>query len=124
MIGPLPNFFALFSALGSQQLPPAAAPSSDTGQCPATRDIRSQPYTDPDIPSPFGDGFTYSVTANGKTGVGQTAGTDDDYLDKKYELRPERIYEKDGRIYCDYGGTTVTENGNRATPNLRLSRPK
>lgn len=124
MIGLIPNFFAVLGALGSQQSPTQASQARDTGQCPATRDILSEPYTDPDIPSPFGDGFKYTVTANGKTWVGQTAGTDDDYLDKKYELQPEQIYERDARVYCDYGGTTVNENGMTSTPYLRLSTPK
>lgn len=124
MIGLIPNFFAVLSALCSQQSPAPASQSINTRQCPTTRDIRSEPYTDPDIPFPFGDGYQYTVTANGKTWVGQTAGTDDDYLSKEYELQPEQIHERDGRIYCDYGGKTVNKNGVTSTPYLRLSTSK
>ena len=124
MIGLVPNLLAVLSALGSQQSPASASQSINTSQCPATSAIRSVPYTDPDIPSPFGDGYQYTVTANGKTWVGQTTGTDDDYLGKEYELQPEQIHKRDGRIYCDYGGKTVNKNGVTSTPYLRLSTPK
>ena len=85
MIGLIPNLYAAFSALN--HLPPrnpaqAARPQAiGIDQCPAPREIQSKPYTDPDLPAPYGEGYQYTATANGKTWTGQTAATQDDYLD-------------------------------------------
>jgi len=120
MIGLIPNFYAAFSALNNlQQSPPA-----DIGQCPATRNIQSTPYTDPDLPPPYGEGYQYSATTDGKTWSGQTAATKDDYLAPEYELHAQTISERQGKVFCDYGGKRLIKDGEVADPYLRLSRFK
>ena len=84
MIGLIPNFYVAFSAiihLPSRSQAQASRPQA-TGidQCPTPRDIQSTPYTDPDVPAPYGEGYQYTATANGKAWTGQTAATKDDYL--------------------------------------------
>jgi hypothetical protein len=122
MIGLIPNLFTAFSALGI----PAAQDrtATDIGQCPATPDIQSKPYTDTNLPSPYGEGYQYTATANGKAWTGQTAGTDDDYLAPEYALKAEAINEKDGKVHCDYGGKRLIKNGVVADPYLRLTTLK
>ncbi|WP_256657148.1 MULTISPECIES: hypothetical protein [unclassified Pseudomonas] len=115
VIGPL-----LYAAR-TQLLPP---PPPGIDQCPATQDIQSTPYTDPDLPPPYGDGYQYTATANGKTWTGQTAATHDDYLAPEYALKPEAIHERNGKLLCDYGGNRVVKNGEVANPYLRLSALK
>lgn len=125
MIGLIPNLYAAFSALN--HLPPhnpaqAARPQAiGIDQCPAPREIQSKPYTDPDLPAPYGEGYQYTATANGKTWTGQTAATQDDYLDPEYELKAEAINERNGQIHCDYGGKRLIKNGEVADPYLRLT---
>ncbi|MBW1245761.1 hypothetical protein I7860_03630 [Pseudomonas tolaasii] len=121
MIGFIPNVFAVFSAISSQQ---PRAQAIDIGQCPAPRDIHSTPYTDPDLPPPYGEGYQYTATANGKTWTGQTAATSDDYLAPEYELKPEEINEQNGKVHCDYGGKRLIKNGEVADPYLRLTTLK
>jgi hypothetical protein len=92
--------------------------AAGTDACPKVSEIKSSPYTsnDPNIPAPFNEGYKYTATANGKTWTGVTMATNDDYLAKKYNLKPENY---DGSI-CSYGGTTVVENGETAVPYLKL----
>ena len=118
MIGLIPNFFAAFSAISNQQPRNQAV---DIGQCPATRDIQSTPYTDPDLPPPYGEGYHYTATANDKTWTGQTAATSDDYLSPEYALTAQEINEQNGKIHCDYGGKRLIKNGEVADPYLRLT---
>lgn len=118
MIGLIPNLFAAFSAISHQQSRNWAI---DTSQCPAPRDIQSKPYTDPDLPPPYGEGYQYTATTNGKTWTGQTAATNDDYLAPEYELKAEEINKRDGKVHCDYGGKRLIKNGEVADPYLRLT---
>lgn len=128
MIGLIPNLYTAFSALN--HLPPrnpaqAARPQAiGIDQCPAPREIQSKPYTDPDLPALYGEGYQYTATANGKTWTGQTAATQDDYLDPEYELKAEAINERNGQIHCDYGGKRLIKNGEVADPYLRLTTLK
>lgn len=84
MIGLIPNIFAAANALNLLDFRRPHQASSgqaiDIGQCPAVSDIHSKPYTDPDLPPPYGEGYEYSAHTRGRTWKGQTAGTDDDYL--------------------------------------------
>jgi hypothetical protein len=128
MIGLIPNFYAAFSAINHLQArgqDQASRPEA-TGldQCPAVGDIQSKPYTDPDLPPPYGEGYQYTATAKGKTWTGQTAATKDDYLGPEYELKAEEINERDGKFHCDYGGQRLIKNGEVADPYLRLSTLK
>lgn len=111
----------LLYAARAQSLPPSPP---NINQCPATQDIKSAPYTDPDLPPPYGDGYQYTATANGNTWKGQTAGTNDDYLAPEYELKAEAINERKGKIHCDYGGKRLIKNGEVADPYLRLTTIK
>ncbi|WP_246355509.1 hypothetical protein [Pseudomonas reactans] len=125
MIGLIPNFYVAFSAfnhLPSRSQAQASRPQA-TGidQCPAPRDIQSTPYTDPDVPTPYGEGYQYTATANGKAWTGQTAATKDDYLAPEYELKAEEINERNGKIHCDYGGKRQVKNGEVSDPYLRLT---
>lgn len=128
MIGVIPNFYAAFSAIRhaqsrrQEQADPPQRPG--IGQCPATRDIQSEAYSDPDLPAPYGEGYRYTATANGKTWTGQTAATNDDYLAPEYALKAEDINERNGKIYCDYGGRRLIKNGEVANPYLRLTTLK
>ncbi|WLH29639.1 hypothetical protein [Pseudomonas canadensis] len=88
------------------------------------RDIQSKPYTDPDVPAPYGEGYQYTATANGKAWTGQTAATKDDYLAPEYELKAEAINERNDKIHCDYGGKRLIKNGEVADPYLRLTTIK
>ncbi|WP_426130622.1 hypothetical protein [Pseudomonas sp. DWP1b1] len=128
MIGLIPNFYAVFSALNNLQsrTQSSTSPSQATGidQCPAPRDIQSKPYTDPDLPTPYGEGYQYTAMANGKTWTGQTAATKDDYLAPEYELKAESVNERNGKIHCDYGGKRLIKNGEVADPYLRLTTIK
>ncbi|WP_235594013.1 hypothetical protein [Pseudomonas palleroniana] len=111
----------LLYAARTQLLPP---PPPGIDQCPATKTIHSTAYTDPDLPPPYGEGYQYTATANGRAWTGQTAGTDDDYLAAEYALRPEAIHQRNGKLLCDYGGNRVVKNGEVADPYLRLSTLK
>ncbi|KAF2409471.1 hypothetical protein SAMN04490179_1238 [Pseudomonas antarctica] len=126
MIGLLPNVVSPFSALSLPTAQDRTLPTqtTDTGQCPAIPDIQSKPYTDPDLPPPYGEGYQYTATANGKAWTGQTAGTNDDYLDPEYALTAEAINEQDGKVQCDYGGKRLIKNGVVADPYLRLTTLK
>ncbi|PIB47775.1 hypothetical protein AOA57_16065 [Pseudomonas sp. 2588-5] len=125
MIGLIPNIFAAATALNLLDFRRPHQASSgqaiDIGQCPAVSDIQSKPYTDPDLPPPYGEGYKYSAHTRGRTWKGQTAGTDDDYLAPRYALKAETITQTEGRLRCDYGGKTVVEEGVTATPYLRLN---
>ncbi|NVZ21936.1 hypothetical protein [Pseudomonas costantinii] len=121
MIGLIPSVSSVFSAISSQQPRTQAV---DIGQCPAPRDIQSKAYTDPDLPPPYGEGYQYTASANGKTWTGQTAATSDDYLAPEYELKAEEINERDGKVHCDYGGKRLIKNGEVADPYLRLTALK
>ncbi|MGY2402765.1 hypothetical protein [Pseudomonas sp. SDO5271_S396] len=121
MFGLIPNGFAVFRAVTSQQ---PRAQASDIGQCPAPRDIHSTPYTDPDLPPPYGEGYQYTATANGKTWTGQTAATSDDYLTPEHELKAEAVNVREGKVHCDYGGKRQIKNGEVADPYLRLTTLK
>ncbi len=128
MIGLIPNFYVAFSAiihLPSRSQAQASRPQA-TGidQCPTPRDIQSTPYTDPDVPAPYGEGYQYTATANGKAWTGQTAATKDDYLAPEYELKAETINERNDKIHCDYGGKRLIKNGEVADPYLRLTTTK
>ncbi|WP_323988054.1 hypothetical protein [Pseudomonas canadensis] len=128
MIGLVPNFYVAFSAiihLPSRSQAQASRPQA-TGidQCPPPRDIQSKPYTDPDVPAPYGEGYQYTATANGKAWTGQTAATKDDYLAPEYELKAEAINERNDKIHCDYGGKRLIKNGEVANPYLRLTTIK
>lgn len=124
MIGLIPNFFAVVSAISNQ---PSAKPveqnraAADIHQCPAVANIRSTPYTDPDLPAPYGEGFKYVATTPGKTWTGQTAATNDDFLDPEYELKAEEIHERNNKTFCDYGGKRLIKEGAVSDPYLRLS---
>ena len=83
MIGWVPNLFSLVTAYNL----PARNAAVDTGQCPAVSDIHSKPYTDPDLPPPYGEGYQYSAQTQGKTWTGQTAGTNDDFLTRNTHCR-------------------------------------
>lgn len=128
MIGLIPNFYVAFSAINhlpSRRQDGASPPqASGIDQCPAPRDIQSKPYTDPDLPAPFGEGYQYSATANGKTWAGQTAATTDDYLAPEHELKAEEFSECNGKFFCDYGGKRQIKNGEVSDPYLRLSTLK
>ncbi|AZE63750.1 MULTISPECIES: hypothetical protein [Pseudomonas] len=126
MTGSIPNVISAFGALGISTVQDRASPpaATDIGQCPARRDIQSKPYTDPDLPPPYGEGYQYTANTNDKKWTGQTAGTDDDYLDPKYELKAEAVNVRDGKVHCDYGGKRLIENGEVADPNLRLTAPE
>ena len=117
MIGLVP----IFTVFNTPQSP---APAADIGQCPATADINSTPYTDPDLPAPYGEGYQYTASANGKSWTGQTVGTNDDFLDPEYALKPEAINEREGKVHCDYGGKRLIKNGEVADPYLRLTKLK
>ncbi|CRM02735.1 hypothetical protein [Pseudomonas sp. 24 E 1] len=125
MIGLIPNFYAVFSAITNlhSRTRDQASPHQATGldQCPATRDLQSKPYTDPDLPAPYGKGYQYTATTNDKAWTGQTAATKDDYLDPEYALKAEEFSERNGKVYCDYGGKRLIKNGEVADPYLRLS---
>lgn len=128
MIGLIPNFYVAFSAiihLPSRSQAQASRPQA-TGidHCPTPRDIQSKPYTDPDVPAPYGEGYQYTATANGKAWTGQTAATKDDYLAPEYELKAEAINERNDKIHCDYGGKRLIKNGEVANPYLRLTTIK
>ena len=92
--------------------------AAGTEICPTVSEIKSSPYTsdDKNIPAPFNEGYKYIATAHGKTWTGVTMATNDDYLDKKYNLKAESF---DGSI-CSYGGTKVVENGEVGVPYLKL----
>lgn len=120
MIGWVPNLFSLVTAYNL----PARNAAVDTGQCPAVSDIHSKPYTDPDLPPPYGEGYQYSAQTQGKTWTGQTAGTNDDFLDPEYALQAEAINVRDGKMHCDYGGKRLIKNGEVADPYLRLTALK
>ncbi|MHC8341450.1 hypothetical protein [Pseudomonas sp. HLT2-19-2] len=92
--------------------------AAGTEGCPKVSEIKSSAFTsdDKNIPAPFNEGYKYTATANGKTWTGVTMATNDDYLDKKYNLKAESY---DGSI-CSYGGTKVVENGETAVPYLKL----
>lgn len=121
MIGLIPNVFSVFSAITSLYPRTQAV---DIDQCPAPRDIQSKPYTDPDLPPPYGEGYQYTANANNKTWTGQTAATRDDYLGPEYELKAEEINEQNGNLHCDYGGKRLIKNGALAAPYLRLTTVK
>lgn len=91
--------------------------ADNTKVCPKVSDIKSSSFTsdDKNIPAPFNEGYKYTATANGKTWTGVTMATNDDYLDKKYNLKAESY---DGSI-CSYGGTKV-EGDKTAVPYLKL----
>lgn len=128
MIGLIPNSYAAFSAINTvqsrRQDQPSAFQATGVDQCPVTRDIHSKPYTDPDLPAPYGEGYQYTAMANGKAWTGQTAATKDDYLAPEYALKAEAINERSGKLYCDYGGKRLIKNGEVGTPYLRLSTLK
>ncbi|WP_426108992.1 hypothetical protein [Pseudomonas sp. TWR1-1-4] len=128
MIGLIPNFYVAFSAiihLPSRSQAQASRPQATSiDHCPTPRDIRSKPYTDPDVPAPYGEGYQYTATANGKAWTGQTAATKDDYLAPEYELKAEAINERNDKIHCDYGGKRLIKNGEVADPYLRLTTIK
>ena len=127
-IGLIPNFYVAFSALNhlpSRSQTQAPQPqATGTDQCPAPRDIQSKPYTDPDVPAPYGEGYQYTATTNGKAWTGQTAATKDDYLAPEYELKAEAINERNDKTHCDYGGKRQIKNGEVADPYLRLTTIK
>lgn len=128
MIGLIPNFYVAFSAiiqLPSRSQAQASRPQATSiDQCPTPRDIQSKPYTDPDVPTPYGEGYQYTATADGKAWTGQTAATKDDYLAPEYELKAEAINERNDKIHCDYGGKRLIKNGEVADPYLRLTTIK
>jgi hypothetical protein len=92
--------------------------AADINDCPKVSEIKSSAYTsdDKNIPAPYNEGYKYTATANGKTWTGVAMGINDDYLDKKYNLK---AVSYDGSI-CSYGGKTVVENGETAVPYLKL----
>lgn len=106
--------------LARETRPHRTRPRASTN-APATRDIQSKPYTDPDLPAPYGKGYQYTATTNDKAWTGQTAATKDDYLDPEYALKAEEFSERNGKVYCDYGGKRLIKNGEVADPYLRLS---
>ncbi|WET10267.1 hypothetical protein P3S72_28015 [Pseudomonas sp. D3] len=120
MIGLIPNLFSGFDLFSAQQKHTPA----DIDQCPAPSNIQSKAYTDPALPPPYGEGYQYTANANGKTWSGQTAGTNDDYLDSEYALKAEAINERDDKVHCDYGAKRLIKNGEGVDPHLRLTTLK
>jgi len=97
--------------------------AADTDVCPKVADIKSSPYTstDPQIPSPYNEGYSYTATStDGKKWTGVTMATSDDYLASKYNLKAEHVHVKGKNTICSYGGTKVVENGETADPYLKL----
>ncbi|MDT3312737.1 hypothetical protein QZR14_15365 [Pseudomonas sp. rhizo66] len=91
--------------------------------CPPVNTIKSSAYTDTSVGEPHNTGFKYTASFNGKTWTGVTLSTNDDFLDKKYQLKAESF---DGSI-CSYGGKTIIEkvdnnpaNDKHSTPYLKL----
>jgi hypothetical protein len=93
------------------------AHAADIGSCPEVSDIKSSPYTDPDLPPPHGEGFQYTAPGGW---TGQVSSTADDFLDPKYELKAEKISDN-GKV-CDYGGKDVVIGNEKSTPYLRLKK--
>ncbi|MHC8347437.1 hypothetical protein [Pseudomonas sp. RT6P73] len=92
--------------------------AAGTDTCPKVSEIKSSAFKsdDENIPDAFREGYKYIANVDGKTWTGVTIATNDDYLDKKYNLKAESF---DGSI-CSYGGTKVVENGVTAVPYLKL----
>lgn len=131
MIGLIPNLFSGFNLFSAQQKHTPAAKdrasptlAADIDQCPAPSNIQSKAYTDPALPPPYGEGYQYTANANGKTWSGQTAGTNDDYLDSEHALKAEAINERDDKVHCDYGAKRLIKNGEGVDPYLRLTTLK
>lgn len=122
MIGWASNLFTLINSLATQTI--RGSTFTDPGQCPAAGQIKSKPYTDPDLPPPYGEGYQYSASTHGKHWTGQTAATDDDYLAPEYALEAQSVSERNGKLYCDYGGKRLIKDGVVAAPYLRLSTPR
>lgn len=127
MLGWAPNLFALMSAAnaqGSATQVQQPTPLGSLCDCPKTTDIKSRAYTDPSLPAPYGEGYQYSASGKGHIWTGQTAGTADDYLAPEYDLKAQAFSERDGKVYCDYGGRRLVKNAEVSDPYLRLSTPK
>jgi len=95
--------------------------AADLSTCPTRDQIHSSPYTDPDLPPPHGEGFKYTTDKkDNHYWSGQAASTEDDFLDKKYELVAQSI-SADGNT-CEYGGKTITEGDVTSRPYLKLHK--
>ncbi|WP_256661560.1 hypothetical protein [Pseudomonas sp. F01002] len=96
--------------------------AADTDVCPKAIDIKAAPYksSDPQLPAPFNEGFAYTANAGGKAWTGVSMGTEDDFLDKKYDLKAKTVVEQDGKVICSYGGTKIIEQGVTLDPYLKL----
>ena len=96
--------------------------AAGTEVCPKVGDIKAAPYksSDPQLPAPFNEGFAYTANAGGKAWTGVSMGTEDDFLDKKYDLKAKTVVEQDGKVICSYGGTKITEQGVTLDPYLKL----
>lgn len=120
------GMLALFTFTGSVY-------AADISICPKVSEITVTAFkdTDPAVEAQPGDtaaGFTeafrYTATSGGKTWTGQVHGSNDTYLESKYELKVEDFDELNGKLVCDYGGKRLVENDEINEAHLRLLAPK
>ncbi|NMX48688.1 hypothetical protein C8K66_105322 [Pseudomonas sp. GV105] len=94
---------------------------AEMATCPAVSSIKATPYTDPDLPPDFNQGFKYEAPGpGGQMWEGQSTATSETYLEPKYNLMLVSAEMIHGKILCSYGGTTQREN---AEPVNNVSKP-
>lgn len=113
-------FPTLFLAMGLM----ANAQAADIGACPKVSEIKSEPYTDANLPAGHNEGFKYQASQGGHKWTGETMSTADDFLSAEYQLKASAI-SADGNT-CEYGGKTVVKklggDETTSTPYLKLKK--
>ncbi|MCP1509253.1 hypothetical protein J2Y83_005227 [Pseudomonas marginalis] len=120
-----------------------SAYAADISICPKVKDITAVRFKDTDpvvatekvdgaVEGEFANAFKYTASSGGKQWTGEVHGSNDTYLEDKYELKAETVQEVNGKLFCNYGGKTIEVPGTNAkgepetiksTANLRLSTP-
>lgn len=120
----------VWAALASLLMTGIAQADGDISVCPKVADITAARFKRADglLKPPYDEGYQYDAPAvSGKNWHGETLGSQNSYLEKKYELRLEGVDVQAHKTVCSYTGTTLIDSarsGVSSTPYLKLIQEK
>lgn len=102
------------AALLALSLASQVCTAADLCACPKVTDIKALKLNpaNPLLAAPYNRGYEYKAPGeSGKDWHGETLGSNDSYLEARYELRPEKIENEREKIVCTYVGKAISGTG-------------